>query len=615
MQTGGGKNGDDKNKKLITTRRIGESAAGEVKAVKRSVKKVLYIEIDDEVTAIFDRLKQLKMKNVYLVVPKRAMLFQSIVNLKILKRKAEDLEKNIYIITNDQNGLHLAKQIGLIVYDKLEGHDHPSLVSGKFLEDQQSISPLKASTNEPDDDLPTRQTEKKLSISEIVRKGKGKGLAFLARSMPFKSGKAKDLKKNAGPREKLVFVAPNRQALISLVVVSLIILLTITYIALPGATLKLTPKSNVITTSANITLADADLNQAEFDLHPQLMIPSYSVTALIKRPLTYAATGKELGDTSQNAKGLITIINTSNKDWALLAKTRFQTQNNLIFRSANFVTVPAQNGDKPGTIDIAVEADSLDGFQQVIGERGNIGPSKFILPGLSAENQKKLFAESHGAMSGGKTVVIKKILKEDLNAAGKKIADDLKNSAQVELQAKITEENLKNKTDLILLLGDRAIQSGNAKIMIPPNLEGQKLDSFDVQGEVTTSGVAYSRSEMINVLKTKLSQDKNPQKRLTHIDEDSLTYRIIDVNANTHKIVITATIKGIEEFEIRPGEENGDRLIKKIKEHVVGKDIREARDYIQNLPEIDKVKIESWPAWAPTMPSVPDNIKVELAGG
>ncbi len=58
--------------------------------------------------------------------------------------------------------------------------------------------------------------------------------------------------------------------------------------------------------------------------------------------------------------------------------------------------------------------------------------------------------------------------------------------------------------------------------------------------------------------------------------------------------------------------ENGQRLIEKIKEHIVGKDIEQAKNYIQNLPEINKVEIDSWPAWAPTIPNLPDNIEFEI---
>ena len=64
----------------------------EKEATKKQIpnRKILYLEIDDEITTIFDRLKKVAAKEIYLVVPKRATLLQSIVNLKILKRKMEE---------------------------------------------------------------------------------------------------------------------------------------------------------------------------------------------------------------------------------------------------------------------------------------------------------------------------------------------------------------------------------------------------------------------------------------------------------------------------------------------------------------------------------------------
>ncbi len=596
----------------ITTRKIGKTPPSEEakgKKTKTITKKVVYIEIDDEITAIYDRIKNLKMKNVYLVVPKRAILFQSIVNLKILKRKIEDMEKNIFIITNDQNGIHLASKIGLAVYDKLENHDHPSLVSGKFLEERNDISPLKASINTLDDEAPQRRNEKKFSITDLIKRDKKKS-SHQVKNPVSAPGILKQKDKQREERGKLVLVAPNRQALISLVVVSVMILMIITYIALPGATIILTPKSNVITTSVNVVLADIEANRAELDIHPLHEIPSYSITKKISKVLTYQATGKEFH--GQNATGIITVINTSTNDWPLLAKTRFQTGDGLVFRLQNPVTIPAAKADKPGTKDVPVVADEVDVYNQVIGEKGNIAPTKFFLPGLSAENQKKLYAENKQPFTSGKTLVSKLITKQDLEAANKKMAADLKDSALIELQAYVKEKNDAQKTNLVLLTGRDAIISGDAKVTVPPNLEGQKLETFEVKGEIIVNGIAYSKDELISILTTELKLKKSPQKRLTYIDADSLTYRIIDNDRNAKKIKITATIKGREEYEISPEKENGDRLIKKILEHIVGKEIKESESYIQNLPEIDKVKIESWPAWAPSLPGIPDNIKVEI---
>ncbi len=609
------KSPQDKKKGVMKTRRLSDGELVDEQVVAKEkpkkTKKVLYIEIDDEITAIYDRLKQMRLKNLYLVVPKRAVLFQSIVNLKILKRKAEELGKNIYIVTNDNNGIHLASKIGLPVYDKLEGHEHPSLVSGKLLEDQQDITPLKASINALEDDTPTRRKEKKYSLTELLRRKKKAGIAAMTKNMTPGTRPPKQKKtKNKEEKSKFVVVAPNRHALVSLIIVSLLILVTITYIALPGATIALTPKSDVVETSVNITLADIETNKAELDTHPVHMIPSYTMMKKIQKVFTYQATGKEFQ--GKNASGTITIVNEANHEWPLVAKTRFQTGDGLVFRIANPVEVPAANTSEPGTLDVTVVADEFDEFGQVIGERGNIEPTKFFLPGLSAENQERLYAESTQPFTGGETVVIKKITVEDIEAARAKMESDLKAAAEAELQSYVKERNESQKTNLELLTGRDAVKTSDPVIDIPGELEGQKLETFEVHGEIVASGTAYNRDDLLSILKTELKLKKNPEKRLYKIDEESLSYRIIDTEEAAKKIKITATIKGVEEYEISPEKENGQRLIKKIKDHILGKEVQEAELYIQNLPEIDKVHIESWPAWSPTVPSIPDNIKIEV---
>lgn len=599
--------------KIMATHKIGEQANDttvnvSVKPKKTSVKKVLYLEIDDEITTIYDRLKHLKVKNIYIVVPKRALIFQSIVNLKILKRTAEELEKNIFIITNDPNGIHLSKKIGLIVYDKLEGHEHPSLVSGKFLEDQ-DITPLKASINTLDDELPTKRTEKKLSIGELVQRHKEK-FPFFTRRPPAPKSKSSAEKKKED-KGKLVLVAPNRQALISLIIVSMIILLAIVYIALPGATITLTPEAKILPATVNVTLADIELNRAELDTNPFHIIPSYTTTKTIKKVLTYQATGAEFK--GKNANGIVTVYNTSDHNWTLVEKTRFQTNDGLVFRSQRQVSVPAARNGQPGTLDVAVIADEKDVYKKIAGDRGNIpAATKFFLPALSEENQKLLYAENKQPFTGGVTDFTRLISKEDLEAAKAKMIQALQDSAQAELEASVRERNESQKTNLVLLTGYNALRTSEPKVTLPPNLENQKLDSFEVQGEMTAVGTAYSKDDLMGILKTELKLKKSPEKRLAYIDENSLTYRIMETDESTKRIKITATIKGLEEYEVSPDKENGRRLIEKIKEHVLNKDRKEAELYIQNLPEIDKVHIQIWPAWAPTLPGLVDNIKIEV---
>ena len=117
---------------------------------------------------------------------------------------------------------------------------------------------------------------------------------------------------------------------------------------------------------------------------------------------------------------------------------------------------------------------------------------------------------------------------------------------------------------------------------------------------------------MLDMLKSELLLKKSSRKELLRINEDSTSYRIFEWNDQSGKIKLTANIKGIEQFSIDPDKESGQKLLQKIRDHIAGKDIDAAKSFIQNLPEVNKVEIDSWPAWAPTVPNIPDNIEFEI---
>lgn len=572
-----------------------------------SGKKVIYIEIDDEVTAVYDRVKAVRGKHVYIVAPKRAILFQSIVNLKILQRKADDDGRKIYLVTNDKNGVHLAQKIGIPVYNKENDEGKPALFSTELTDERLRITPLKASVNETLDETPMRMAERKISISEILRKRKGKPDIDVSKI-------SSEVKKQKAKKSKFVIVAPNRHALIALVTVSVVILLFIVYIALPGATVYITPSASVLEKSVNITLADFQKNKAELDTHPSHMISSFPISTKVSKTIKHFSTGKKFSSRGANAGGPITIINTSGNAWPLVAQTRFQTDEGIVFRILSPITVPAASGGQPGTIEVFVTADQLDAYGGIVGERGNIGPMRFFLPGLKDDSRSRLYAESKANMEGGVTDYIAFISAEDLTAASAKLKEELIASAIEELKKAVDLKGDLTGSEVIytLLEGENAVKVGEPTIIIPAGLENKELSEFEVSGELTVSGIYYEHDVMLEILKDELMLKKSPQKELLRINEESTTYRIFEWDENKGKVKLTANIKGIEQFDININEESGAKLLEKIKEHIVGSDIDDAKLYIQNLPEVNKVEIESWPAWSPTIPNIPDNIEFEI---
>src|SRR6266550_7523685 len=83
-------------------------------------KDVIYVDVDDEITSIIDKIENAEHKVVALVLPKRAASLQSIVNMKLLKRSADTADKNVVLITSEHALLPLAGAAGLHVARNLQ---------------------------------------------------------------------------------------------------------------------------------------------------------------------------------------------------------------------------------------------------------------------------------------------------------------------------------------------------------------------------------------------------------------------------------------------------------------------------------------------------------------
>jgi len=83
--------------------------------------KTFYIEVDEEISSVIDKLHKSSAEENYFVVTKRAMVLQSIVNLKLLKREADKLKKNIILVTADEKMAKMAERAGISTQSSMEG--------------------------------------------------------------------------------------------------------------------------------------------------------------------------------------------------------------------------------------------------------------------------------------------------------------------------------------------------------------------------------------------------------------------------------------------------------------------------------------------------------------
>lgn len=83
-------------------------------------KDVIYIDVDDDVTAIIGKIKKSKEKIVAIVPPKRAGTLQSAVNLRLLDRMAKTSKKQLVLITNNPALVALAANTAIPVAKNLQ---------------------------------------------------------------------------------------------------------------------------------------------------------------------------------------------------------------------------------------------------------------------------------------------------------------------------------------------------------------------------------------------------------------------------------------------------------------------------------------------------------------
>jgi hypothetical protein len=83
------------------------------------VEQIIYLEVDDDIAAIRDRLEWAQARRVLLVIPPRCRTLGNLVNLKLLQRHVRNLAMEAALVTRDGTTQELAHEVGLPVFSSL----------------------------------------------------------------------------------------------------------------------------------------------------------------------------------------------------------------------------------------------------------------------------------------------------------------------------------------------------------------------------------------------------------------------------------------------------------------------------------------------------------------
>ena len=539
---------------------------------------VLYLEIDEEVASIIDRVRQLAAKQVALVIPAGSALLASAVNLKLLARQLTKLGKELSIVTKDKKGKRMAVALGI-----------PVLTDIKKAESKKARAPKSARKKGPEE-------FGELGIAEVVKKQRLKD-----KMRGIDSGKEPSpedlevIRKEAFPH-----LPPNRKLLFIFVLVTLMLVGTVFALVVPNTTIILEPKADTMEYLTNVTLADAKLNYAEIREFNTNVVPSYELEAKGTKRHTYKTTG--VANVGANAAGTVIVVNDTAISWPLVATTRLRSEGGIIFRlQKGAVVAPRSRGRVP------VVADPVDELGRVVGDRGNIGPGKFTIPGLRESNQQVVYAISDTAMSGGVSEAAQIASEDDIKAA----KADIVNRLVTELSEILKQQAIAKSTDLGVQLAYLNLTEAGQVEVVETGIEGE-LKINDSATELTAyatvilRGIAFEQDRFYEILRRGLTSRIHPNMRLRTIDFDNISYKLLDKNDVLKKIKLETNVRGVVEFDIL------DHYAQKIKENLAGRSLTEAKEYLQVQDFVAQAQFQMWPFWLKKIPSVQENIRIVI---
>ena len=90
----------------------------------KTLAKLLYVEADEEITDLVDRLRDLSLEDeVTFVVPERARALQSPMSFRLLKRYADSYGKRVNLVSTDPRLQTMSLEAGFTSYPSLAAYD------------------------------------------------------------------------------------------------------------------------------------------------------------------------------------------------------------------------------------------------------------------------------------------------------------------------------------------------------------------------------------------------------------------------------------------------------------------------------------------------------------
>ena len=566
------------------------------------LKDTIYIDVDEEITGIIDKIQESDKKVVALVLPKRASVFQSIVNLKLLKRAAEKKSQNLVLITSEPSILPIAGAVGIHVaktpHSKPEIPAHPDSVDqyedeSMHLDNGKEFDP-KSSREKAVGELAAASgvalTEEKIhkpedidetidiSDESLIDDATGKG-----ENEPSKSKKSKKSKKDKKDSSlKVPDFNKFRKILIigGIVFASIIVLFFLFGNLLNKATITIQTTTQPVNASITLNLDTAakSLNTANST------VPAVAQSTQKSSSQSVPTTGQV--NNGNKATGSVTISVACSSTPPVVTSglglssggVSFITQKSVTLTSCSCSTICTFSGEVPV---IAVSG----------GANGNLSSGSKL--SFNDQNHTNYSASNSSPFTGGTDNMVNAVSQNDINAATQKIGSQDTSSVKTAL------ENQLKQAGLVPIAG--TFNTGTANTVASPTL-GSAGNQVTVTQTVTYTMLGVQQSYLSQLVTNSVNQQINTsQQSIVDDGVSTAQYNVIQSNETTAQVTMQATASVGAKLDTST-----------IKQEVAGKKTADVESTIKSNPGVTNVTVKLSPFWVSSVPTDQKKIVINI---
>ena len=543
-------------------------------------KATIYVDVDDEITALIDKINDTKERIIALVLPKRATMLQSIVNMKLLKRSADDANKKLVLITSEANILPLAGATGLYVAKTLQSKPViPTVPEEKADDHEEDVEDIEIDKTAPIGAL-TGEAEDEIETAEIPEE-------------PDDKATDKADKKAKYPKKNKKFKIPNFNKFRLKVILGVVLLLLL--IGGWVAAAKILPKAEILV-KTNTTSFTKDLSitaspdLASVDSEKEI-VPA-KVEELQKQDSeTSQASGEQ--NVGKKATGTLTLTNCidDGKSHTVPKGTSFSkdgktflTDKSVELGSAYFYNGECKSSDLPPGFGAVkdVDATAAEGGSDYNIKKGSYASS---IAGINAYGSD---------MKGGTDKVIKIVSQNDIDKAKQQLREKTSEGTVEDLQALLRGQGY--------VPFESTYEAGEPKVEVSVEA-GTEADSVTVTSTTTYKMAGAQKSAIEAIIKQASQEDIDSQlQSVTDSGIDKATIRVSEARPDgTYALSVETIVTAGPEI-------NEQNLLQEI----LGKKLGETQSIIRGKAGVSDVEVNYSPFWVHSTPNNPDKVTIRF---